>query len=160
MYQENPGIGLFHKDVYIISTGNSVLTMNDAITKMVNLAVKLATKQTIGKPLEEGYIPRGFIINEISGRTGAERVVGMLLDKLAGKPIFSEVTQPKFDRTELAAPLDDLELRYRRAGDGWRPGSQGNPDRRVGGATKYGKYSLKGIDILKVVDFGRQPRRL
>ncbi len=154
MYEENPGIDLFHKEVYIIRTGNTVRTMNEAITKMVNLALKLAAGEKIGQPLEEGYIPRGIIVNEMADRTGAERVVTMLLDKLQGRPIVSEVAQPKFDRVELRPPLVDLsQATIALVTDGGLV-PRGNPDRiEASGATKFGKYSLKGRSTLKAEDF-------
>ena len=154
MFEENPGVDLFHKDVYIIRTGNSVRTMNEAITRMVNLALKLVTGQKIGRPMEEGYIPRGFIVNEIADRSGADRVVAMLLDKLQGKPVVSEVTQPRFEQVELGPPLTDLsQATIALVTDGGLV-PKGNPDRiESSGATKYGKYSLKGSNSLKAEDY-------
>ena len=47
MYGENPGVDLFHKDVYIVQTGDSVRTMDAAITRMVNLAMTQAAGRKI-----------------------------------------------------------------------------------------------------------------
>ncbi len=154
MYEENPGVDLFHKDAYIISTGNSVRTMNESLNKMVHLALKLAAGENIGRPLEEGYIPRGIILNEVVEHTGAERVVAMLLDKLQGKPIVSEVMQPKFVPVKLAPAIIDLSsVTIALVTDGGLV-PKGNPDRiESGGATKYGKYSIKGIQTLKPEDY-------
>jgi betaine reductase len=150
MYAENPGIDLYHKDAYIISTGNSVLTMNEALNKMVNLALKLAAGEKIGRPLEEGYIPRGLILNEMTERTGAERAVAMLLEKLQGKPVVSEVVQPKFAPVQLAPALEDMSTAtIAMVTDGGLV-PKGNPDKiESSGATKFGKYSINSVEMLK-----------
>ena len=154
MYEENPGVDLYHKDVYIISTGNSVRTMTEAVTRMVDLGLKLAAGHKIGSPAEEGYIPRGIIVNKLADRTGAERVVAMLLDKLQGRPVISEVAQPKFDHVEPMIPLKDLDrATIALVTDGGLV-PRGNPDRiESSSATKYGKYSLKGKNALRAEDF-------
>jgi betaine reductase len=154
MYHENPGVGLFHKDVYIIQTGNSVRTMNEAVTGIVNLAIKLASGQKIGKPAEEGYIPRGIIVNETVDRIGAERVVTMLLNKLRGKPFESEVSQPKYDRVAPAFGIKDISSAVIALLTDGGLVPMGNPDRiESSGATHFGKYSLKGSDALKPEEF-------
>ncbi len=154
MYEQNPGIDLSHRDVYIIQTGNNVRTMADSINKMVNLALKLVRKQQIGKPAEEGYIPRGILINEKSEQTGAERVITMLLNKLQGKPYESEVSQPRYERVEPAAPIQNLGTAIIAliTDGGLMP--KGNPDGiEGGGATKFGKYSFGSSERLNAADF-------
>jgi glycine reductase complex component B subunit gamma len=154
MYLENPGVDLYHKDAYIISTGNSVRTMNDSLNKIVNLALKLAAGQKIGQPLDEGYIPRGLIQNEMSERTGAERVISMLLDKLQGKPFVSEVMQPTFTPVELAESLNDLSTATIALVTDGGLTPRGNPDRlESSNATRFGKYSIKSVEALKAEDY-------
>jgi glycine reductase complex component B subunit gamma len=154
MYEQNPGIDLYHKDVYIIQTGNNVRTMTDSVNKMVNLAIKLVKEQPIGKPTEEGYIPRGMLINEQSERTGAERVVAMLLNKLQGKPYESEVSQPRYERVEPAPPIKNLSnATIALVTDGGLV-PKGNPDKiESGGATKFGKYFIGTSERLNAADF-------
>lgn len=154
MYEENPGVDLFHKEAYIVISGNSVMSMNESLKKMVNLALKLAAGQRIGRPSEEGYVPRGLIVNELAERTGAERAVDMLLDKLQGRPVVSEVTQPKFAPVELAPAIDDLSsATIALVTDGGLV-PRGNPDRiESGGATKFGKYSIRDVRALKPEDY-------
>ena len=88
MHKENPGLDLYRSDVYIIPTEDTVKGMNAAISKMVTMALKLTSNQVIGSPAEEGYFPRGWLVNEMSDQTGAERVVSMLMKKLRGHPFF------------------------------------------------------------------------
>ena len=63
MYVENPGADMFKKSVYIVSTKNSAAGMVDAVKHMAPLALKLAKKEKIGTPAEEGYIERGVRYN-------------------------------------------------------------------------------------------------
>ncbi len=154
MYDENPGVDLFHRDVFIVKTGNSVRTMGESMGKMAALALKLASGEAAGKPEEDGYVPRGIIVNETSSSRGAERVVSMLLDKMAGNSFVSEVSQPRYEPVTPAAPLKDIKsATIALVTDGGLV-PKGNPDKiESGSATHYGKYSLEGKDLLKAQDY-------
>lgn len=154
MYEENPGVGLYKKDVYIIKTANSARGMAEAVSKMVNLALKLATKQEIGKPSEEEYIVRGIVKAELTDRTAAQRAVDMLLAKLQGKPFETELHLPEFERVKPPAALNDLSsAKIALVTDGGLV-PKGNPDKiESSNATKYGEYSIKGVDKLNPEDY-------
>jgi len=153
MYEDNPGVDLYHKEIIIVRTANSVRGMNEAVDRMVRLALKLAAGESVGKPAEGWYVPRGMIVNEVSERTGAERVVAMLLDKLQGRPFESEVSQPKYGPVPPAPPIKDLSSAVIALVTDGGLVPKGNPDRiESGGATHYGRYSFKGSDRLKAED--------
>lgn len=149
MHTENPGVDLYRQDVYILSTQESVKGMNDAVSRMVKLALKLAANQKIGRPSEEGYFPRGVLVNEISDRSGAERVVSMLLQKLGGQPFQSEVPRPNYDRVTPAPGIRELSrAKIALVTDGGLV-PRGNPDRiEARTATRFGKYAITGMDSL------------
>jgi betaine reductase len=149
MHEENPGLDLYRNDVYIVSTDDSVRGMKEAVSRMVDLALKLATNQRIGRPSDEGYFPRGWLDNEISDRRGAERVVSMLLRKIAGQPFETEVPRPTYDRVTPAPAIRDIShARIALITDGGLV-PKGNPDRiEARTATRFGKYSCKGRDSL------------
>jgi len=149
MHRENPGLDLYRKDVYIVETADSVRGMLPAISKMVSLALKLASRQKIGSPSEEGYFPRGVLVNEISDKTGAERVVNMLLKKLQGQPFKSEVSRPNYDRVAPAPAIADIQkATIALITDGGLV-PKGNPDKiEIRTATRFGKYDIEGIDEL------------
>lgn len=149
MYVENPGVELYRKDVYIVSTADSARGMREAIPAMARLLLKLARGEEIGKPEEEGYLPRGIRRNYFTGKNGAERAVEMLIAKLKGEPFTTELPMPDFDRVPPNPPIKDL----RRAtialvtSGGIVP--KGNPDRiESSSASKFGKYSLEGFKDL------------
>lgn len=154
MYEENPGVDLYHKEVLIVRTGNSVRSMNEAVERMVRLAVKLASGETAGRPTEQGYIPHGIIVNEVSARTGAERVVTMLLDKLQGRPFESEVSQPRYEPVAPAPPITDMSSAVIALVTDGGLVPKGNPDRiESAGATHYGRYNLKGLASLDAANY-------
>lgn len=154
MHEENPGSDLYRQDVYIISTEDSVKGMNDAVNKMVGLSMKLIDEEKIGRPSEEGYFSRGQLVNEISEKTGAERVVSMLLKKINGNSFESEVPRPNYDRVAPASRIEDLShATIALVTDGGLV-PQGNPDQiEIRTATKFGRYSIKGMQFLAPEDY-------
>ena len=61
MAVENPGVDMYHSDIYIVDSGTQVQAMRDVLTTMARLAWKLINNQAIGRPREEGYIPQGIL---------------------------------------------------------------------------------------------------
>lgn len=149
MYQENPGLELYRSDVYVVPTADSARGMGEAVPRLVALARKLVAKERIGKPAEEGYFARGLLVNEVAEKTGAERVMDMLIAKLRGEPFLSEVPRPTYDRVEPAPPV--VEMRSARIAlvtdGGLVP--KGNPDRiEIRTATRFGRYDILDADAL------------
>lgn len=154
MFKENPGVDLYKRDVYIIETEDSARRMGEAVSRMVNILFKLLNHEEIGKPSVEGYFPRGYLVNEISDRTGAERVVSMLLAKLRGEDFRSEVILPKYDRVEPAPGIEDLRSAIIALVTDGGLVPKGNPDRiEARAATRFGSYSIKGLEVLNPNDY-------
>ena len=154
MHEENPGLDLYRQDAYIISTEDTVKGMATAISKMVRLSLKLTDRKKIGRPTEEGYFPRGLLVNEISARTGAERVVSMLLKKISGESFESEVPRPNYDRVTPAPRIDDMtQAHIALVTDGGLV-PQGNPDKiEMKAASRFGRYPIRGIKSLSPEDY-------
>jgi glycine reductase len=154
MYEENPGLELYKKDVYIIKTGDNARFMADIIRKMVALGLKLVHKERIGRPEDEGYCPRGLLANEISDHPGATRVVDMLLHKLKGEPFVSEVPRPAYDRVPIAPGIKEMRTaKIALVTDGGLV-PKGNPDKiEVAAATRFGRYPIIGKNALDPADF-------
>jgi betaine reductase len=154
MYQENPGLDLYRKDVYIIQTTDSARGMGEAVTKVVNLARKLVFKEKIGSPSEEGYFPRGLLVNEISDKIGAERVIDMLLLKLRGEPFESEIPSPMYDRVKPAPPIKEIGLATIALVTDGGLVPKGNPDNiEIRTATRFGRYDINNINTLNPADY-------
>lgn len=154
MYIENPGADLFRKAVYIVETGNSAASMKKAVPTMVSLSKKMLNGEEIGLPVEEGYIPRGIRKNVFKEERGSRRAVNMLIAKLKGEGYETEYAMPSFDRVPPAEAVKDLShLTIAMVTSGGIV-PKANPDRvESSSASKYGKYSIDGIEDLTAEDY-------
>jgi len=154
MYRENPGVEIYHKEVYIIETGSTVMSMNEAVFGMVGLVLKLSAGQQPGNPSEDGYFPRGRVVNEKAGHSGAERIIDMLLNKLKGVPFEPEVVQPRVYRILPAPKVSDIEAATVALVTDGGLVPFGNPDGiETVDATRFGKYTIRGIAALDPQDY-------
>ena len=108
MYRDNPAAGLYHRNVIIAETGKSAAGMRKALPVMAKLAMAMLAGESIGLPEESGYIPRGIRMNVFQDKTGAERALDMLVNKLNNQPYQSEISIPRYDRVVPAPPVDSL----------------------------------------------------
>jgi glycine reductase len=146
MYIENPGADMYKKSVYIVSTKDSAAGMRDAVKKMIPLALKVAKGEEIGSPEEEGYIARGIRKNFFTDKRGSERAVDMLLKKLKGEEFETEFPMPDFDRVKPNPAVKDITKATIAIVTSGGAVPKGNPDHiESSSASKFGKYSLKGI---------------
>ncbi len=146
MYIENPGADMFKKNLYIVSTKNSAAGMRDAVSKMAPLALRLAKGEEIGSPEEEGYIPRGIRKNYFADKRGSERAVEMILKKIKGEEFETEFPMPSFDRVDPNPAVKDITKATIAIVTSGGAVPKGNPDHiESSSASKFGKYSLKGI---------------
>jgi betaine reductase len=149
MYHENPGVDLYSKDVYILSVDNSAAKMRKALQKLSSFTLKIASKEEIGFPEEEGYIPQGRRVNVWVEKTGAVRAVDMIMKKVKGEEYITELPMPVFDRVMPAEPVKDLKEAVIALITSGGIVPLGNPDRiESANASKWGKYSIEGIDDL------------
>lgn len=114
MSGENPGVELYRRDVYICTTGKSAAKMLETLTRMVNLAIKLNSREkgltplSVGpmvNPLKDGYFARGIVKNHYANITAAQRGVTMLLAKIQGEPFKTELEVPKHPPVQPAPPM-------------------------------------------------------
>ena len=154
MFEENPGVDLFHEDVLILRTGQSAATMRDVLDAMLRMARRLWAGEPLGKPREAGWFPHGVLVGELADKPAAERAVDMLLSKLAGQPFETEVPLPTFSPPSAPAAVPDLaHARVALVTDGGLVPA-GNPDGiEVSAATKFAAYSLEGLDQLQPANY-------
>lgn len=149
MHEENPGVDLYRRQVYIVQTGSEATRMLDEGRRLVALGLKLVRREAIGTPAVEGYFARGITHNVLVERNAAQRATAMLLEKLAGRSVLSEVPLPTFP--QVPAPSSIKEMRRATIAlvtdGGLVP--QGNPDGiEAMAATRYGAYSIEGLEQL------------
>jgi len=108
MNEDNPGAALYRKSVYIFNSGPTVARMAPVLGRMATLAIKIQRGAPLGKPEDEGYLSQGIKRNEFAVKPPAERAVDMLLAKLRGEAVQSEISSPQFTAARVAPPLGDL----------------------------------------------------
>lgn len=149
MYDENPGVDVFKKDLYIVRTGNSAASMRKALPAMGKLAQKIAKGEKLGLPAEEGYIERGIRVNMFAEERGATRAVNMLVAKLKGEEFTTEYPMPAFDRVAPGLAIKDITKAKIAIVTSGGTVPKGNPDRiESSSAQKYGKYDITGVNDL------------
>ena len=153
-YEENPGVDMFRKDIITVKTGNSAATMKKSVGNLATLIKKLATGEEILGPVEEGYHERGIRVNYFAEERGSARAIKMLVKKMKGEEFTTDLPMPKFDRVDPAAPVKDIKKAKIAIVTSGGVVPQGNPDHiESSNATKYGAYSIEGMQSLSPKDF-------
>lgn len=146
MYVENPGVDMYKKNVYIVSTKNSAVGMRDALPHIAKLAMKLAKGEVIGSPEEEGYIERGIRKNFFAEERGSKRAVDMLIKKIKGEEFVTEFKMPVFDRVDPNPAVKDIKHAKVALVTSGGIVPKGNPDHiESSSASKFGKYDIEGV---------------
>ncbi len=154
MYNENPGADMFKKDLHIILTGDSAADMRHSMPKIAALAKKMAKGEEVLGPDIEGYMERGIRVNYFAEKRGSARAIDMLVSKMAKKEYVTEYPMPKFDRVAPNPAIKDMKNAKIAVVTSGGIVPQGNPDRiESSSATKYGVYSIEGMDSLSADDF-------
>lgn len=152
MHEENPGVEMFKKDMYIFKGGHSAASMRNNISTMAAFGNKiLKGEENLGAD-EEGYYPRG-IRHQVWRKDGvmaADRVVEMLIKKLNNEPYKTELPIPKMDRVPIAPAIKDLSKATVALVTSGGIVPVDNPDRiQSASATRWGRYNIEKIDDLK-----------
>jgi len=149
MYEENPALELYRKEIYAIPTAKSAVGMAEAISKMAGFVRKLGFGQEIGLPEEEGYFPRGIRVNRFASQTGAERAVDMLMAKLKGEPFKTEYAMPTFERVPPSSAVKNMSSATIALVTSGGIVPLGNPDRiEAASASKFAEYNIDGVNDL------------
>ena len=159
MHEENPGVDLYRRHVYIVRTGGEAARMLEDTRQLVALGLKRARGEAVGAPAVDGYFPRGITRNVVASTNAAERATAMLLDKLAGRPFASEVPLPEFPAVpapRLHKTLEGATIALVTDG-GLVP--RGNPDGiEALNATRYGAYTIEGRARLDAAQYDNPHR--
>jgi glycine reductase len=150
MDEENVGAGVYRKSIFIVNSGTSITRMVPTLQRMAALGLKLARREPIGKPTEEGYLSRGIKRNEFAAKPPAERAVDMLLAKLRGEEFHSEIAPPKFAGSKPAAPLRDLKSAVIALVTDGGLVIEGNPEKiEPGRPTRFTAIPVAGVNSLE-----------
>ena len=149
MSVENPGVDLYRATTYIIDSGEDVSRMQDVLTKMARLGTKLASRETLGRPSEEGYIPQGLLRSEFVDKPAAGRLTDMLLAKMRGQPFQAEVPIATIEPVPVPPPVPDMfKATVALVTDGGLV-PKGNPDKLPRAFSQvWGAYDIGGQEVL------------
>jgi glycine reductase len=150
MYEENPGVELYRRDVTIVRTGQNAVGMRQALETMLRLGRHLVAGQPLDRPEQAGYFAHGLRRAGIGSAVAARRASDILLAKLKGQPFETEVPLPKFEPPPPApSPLADLRDKVVALVTDGGLVPAGNPDGiESAAATRFGVYSIAGRERL------------
>lgn len=165
MNEENPGVEMFKKEMYIFLGGKSAVAMRKDIKKMADFGNKILNEEKLGSADEEGYFVRGirYQVWLESGKTAAERGVEMLVKKLNGESFQTELPIPKLDRVPIAEPIKDLSKATIALVTSGGIVPVDNPDKiQSASATRWGRYDISNMDrlqagVFKTIHAGYDP---
>lgn len=154
LYEENPAVEMYKKDIYILKVGKSAASIKKAVDLIANFANKLLKEEDIGSPDEEQYFAKGKRINIFREKNGAERAVDMLLKRLNNKPYKTELEISVYEKIEPASPLKNLTSAKIALCTSGGIVPFGNPDHIPAATAKVFKmYDISDKDMLKEGDF-------
>lgn len=165
MNEENPGVEMFKKDIYIFKGGKSAAKLRKDIKSMADFANKILNGEELSSADEEGYFPRG-IRHQVwleSGKTAAERGIEMLVKKLNNEPFETELVIPEPDRVPIAKPIKDLSKANIALVTSGGIVPIDNPDKiQSASATRWGRYDISKLDnlesgVFKTIHAGYDP---
>ncbi len=165
MHEENPGVDMYKKEMIIFQGGRSAAAMRNDLKIVANYANKLLNNEELLDAETEGYFSRG-IRHQVwreDGVVAADRVIDMLLKKLAGEEFNTELPIPSMEAVPIAPPIKDLSkanIAFATSG-GIVPVE--NPDRiQSASATRWGRYDISDMDrleagVFKTIHAGYDP---
>jgi betaine reductase len=148
LYEENPAVESYRREVAIVRAGRDVMDMPSAMQRLARAGAKLVRGEPL-VPAEDDILARGLRQNYFASKPGAERAVEMLIAKLAGRPFETEYPLPRFDRVPPAPAVPDLTKATVAVVTTGGIVPRGNPDRiESASASRFGAYSIAGVDSL------------
>lgn len=154
MHHENPGVDAYRElanaKVYCLPTAATTGGMTDAMTRLADLATRLARSEEIGSASKEGYIGRGIRRVEKTERRGAARAVEMLLKKINDESFVSELPMEVWDDAAPAPALAHVQDRNIAVVTTSGVVPYGNPDKfKTYRNTYWRKYNIAELKELE-----------
>jgi glycine reductase len=154
MHPDNPGVADAMPNVYVVPTGETSTDMQQGLAAMTRLALKLGRGEALGPAEHEGYLPRGIRRLYDRQELGYKRALNMLVQKLNGEPIVTEVPIHAPEKVAPAAPIADLASATIAMVTTGGLVRKGNPDKQVAAnATRYYRHSVAELRRLSGSDW-------
>ena len=152
MNEENPGVEMFRKDLYIFKGGASAAAMKKDMKAMADFGKKILSGEELLTADEEGYYAKGIRkqVWREDKLPATDRVIDMLLKKVHGEDFETELPIPELDIIPVAAPIKDLSQAKIAIVNTGGIVPVDNPDGiQSASATRWGKYDVSGLDRLE-----------
>lgn len=145
LFPEAPAVDVYRSRIVMVPTGNSAAGMQDAMSGIARVGMRLARGEGLLPADEDGRIPKGYRANWPSPERAATRAVRMLVQRLGGEEVHTEVALPKQAEVVPPAPavtnLAAATIALVTEG-GLVP--RGNPDRiESSSATRWARYPVE-----------------
>ncbi len=112
MHEDNPAVdtyrGYHDPRLFLFPTAETAGGMGKALEDLARFVLERLREEPLGAAENEGYLSRGIRIQERSGRTGADRALDMLLDKIEGRAFATEIPMQTWDRVAPAAAVPEV----------------------------------------------------
>jgi glycine reductase len=150
MFADNPAVSHHRREALVVPTTATASGMQAALVKLADLAGRLARHEPLGPPWADGYLPHGFRRVELREQPAAERALDMLVSRLRGEPVQTEIPLPEVARVKPAAPIADLKTAKLAVVTTSALVPRDNPDKlRQSYSTEWRAYSLDGLRTLE-----------
>ena len=154
MFVENPGVDGYrhYKDrrVFLLPTSDALTGMEEALSGMAKFVSKLASGSDMGTAAEEGYLPRGIRLDVDVDKSGAQRAIDMLLDKLAGRPFENEIPYEVFEEVPIPPAISNIKNACIALASTTGLTTAGNPyGFKMARNTKFKKYDIGNMNSMK-----------
>jgi betaine reductase len=154
MHPENPGATSLGRQVVIVPTGETAVSMPAALEGVARLGRKLGRRENLGPAELEGYLPQGRRRSHDRGRPGYERALEMLLAKLQGRPFVTEVPYNAPERVSPAPPVGDLGRATVALVTTGGLVRKGNPEKQsAANASRFHRHSVASLESLAPADW-------
>ena len=154
MSPSNPGAGTVRREVPVVRTGEGSGEMRAALEHSAGVILKALAGEAVAPGSEDGLLPRGGRWNTRASKSAAERAVDLLLAKLGGGPMETEIPLPAIEEVSAAPGIRDLgnaKVALVTTG-GLVP--RGNPDGiKSYLSTHFGAYGLESREHLAADEF-------
>lgn len=165
MHEENPGVEMFKKDIYIMKGSRSSAKMRKDLLQMAGPSNKLLDGSNISGAVEEGFYSRGIRHQAVSLQSppASLRALAMLEKKLGGQEYQTELPMPKMDRVPIAPAIKRLSKATIALITTGGIVPVDNPDRiQSASATRWGRYDITGTynlaeGVYKTIHAGFDP---
>lgn len=156
MNPENPGVDAYHEvqGIYIMKGHKSASKMRADAAEMAKLANKFIAGEEILWADAEGYFEHGIRREVFVEQTASDRVVDMLLKKIAGDPYETEYKIEVHDNVTPAKAVSDIKKARIAIINTGGLVPTGNPDHMPSGtASIWRAYPIEQLDAFLAGEF-------